>query len=222
MGWVTQTLNSSIGKKYVMAITGILLLLFLFVHLANNLLLFISPDFFNENVARLEAIKPIIRVVELLLAILFIYHIYSALKLWLENKKANPNKYAVNASSENSTLFSRWMVITGSIILIFLIFHLVTFWAKYNFGMEGSHDFYGVIAESFANPILAIGYIIVMIFIGFHLNHAFQSAFQTFGWNHSQYTPLIKKLGSLIAVLITIGFASIPVYFYIISMGGGQ
>jgi succinate dehydrogenase / fumarate reductase cytochrome b subunit len=222
MGWITQTLNSSIGKKFIMAITGILLLLFLIVHLVNNLLLFVSPDFFNENVVRLESIKPIIRVVEILLAILFIYHIYNALKLWFQNKRANPVKYAVNVNKENSTLYSRWMVITGVIIFIFLIIHLSTFWATYNFGMEGSHDFYGVVAEAFANPIISLGYFLVMIFIGFHLNHAFQSAFQTFGWNHNQYTPFIKKLGTFIAILITIGFASIPVYFYLISTGGGQ
>ncbi len=220
MSQFKQFFNSSIGKKLVMAITGILLILFLIVHLINNLLLFVGPDVFNENVARLEAIKPIIRVVEIILALIFIYHIYNGLKLWWENKKANPNKYAVNANKENSTIYSRTMVITGSFIFIFLIIHLYTLWAKYNFGMGGSEEFYEVIKSLFTNPIWAAFYFIIMIIIGFHINHAFQSAFQTFGWSNKKYTPIVKKIGTVIALIFAIGFASIPVYFFLISLGG--
>ena len=220
MSWYNQFFSSSIGKKLVMAITGILLLLFLAVHLINNLLLFVGPEVFNENVARLDVIKPIIRVVEIILALIFIYHIYHALKLWWENKKANPNKYAVNANKENSTIYSRTMVITGSFILIFLVIHLSTLWAKYNFGMDGSEEFYEVIKSLFTNPIWAAFYFVIMIIIGFHMNHAFQSAFQTFGWSHKKYTPIVKKIGTVIALIFAIGFASIPVYFFLISLGG--
>lgn len=220
MGWLSDRLNSSIGKKLIMAFTGLLLILFLVVHLLNNLLLFLGPEIFNENVARLDGIKPLIRVVEILLALLFIYHIYTALKLWWENKKANPNKYAVNANKENSTIYSRWMVISGSFILVFLIIHLATLWMTYNWGMEGSEEFYEVIKELFAQPIWALFYFIIMIFLGFHMNHAFQSAFQTLGWNHKKYFSLVQNIGTAIAIIFTIGFGSIPIFFFLLSLGG--
>lgn len=220
MGWLSDRLSSSIGKKLIMAFTGLLLILFLVVHLLNNLLLFLGPEIFNENVARLEGVKPIIRVVEVLLALLFIYHIYTALKLWWENKKANPDKYAVNANKENSTIYSRWMVISGSFILVFLVVHLSTLWVTYNWGMEGSEEFYQVIKELFAQPIPALFYLVIMVFLGFHMNHAFQSAFQTLGWNNKKYFPLVQKIGTAIAIIFTVGFGSIPVYFYLLSLGG--
>lgn len=223
MGWLSDRLNSSIGKKIIMAVTGLLLILFLVIHLLNNLLLFLGPEIFNENVARLEAIKPIVRVIELILASIFIFHIYNALKLYFENKKANPQKYAVNASSKNSTFYSRYMTVTGVIILVFLILHLGTFWRSYNFGVhpaDGSHPYYAIIQDAFANPFIAIFYIIAMMVLGSHLNHAFQSAFQTFGWESKKFTPLVKKISTLIAIIMTIGFASIPVFFYLASLGG--
>ncbi len=203
-----------------MALTGLLLILFLVVHLINNLFLFIGPEMFNNNVAMLDGIKPLIRVVEVVLAILFIYHAYNALTLWWSNKQANPDGYAINGSKENSTLYSRWMVISGTIILIFLLVHLATLWVTYNFGMEGSEEFYEVIHNLFSNPLWALFYFVVMILLGFHMNHAFQSAFQTMGWNHKKYFPLVQKIGTAIAVIFTIGFGSIPIYFFLLSLGG--
>lgn len=223
MSWLMDKLNSSIGKKLIMAFTGLLLIAFLVIHLLNNLLLFLGPEIFNSNVERLEAVKPIVRVIELLLLLIFVFHIYNALRLWYQNKKANPIKYAVNISSTNSTIYSRTMVITGTIILIFLVIHLSTFWWSYNFTQHPVNDqypFYSIIENAFANPFLSIFYVIVMIILGFHLNHAFQSAFQTFGWRHKKYTPLIEKLGTAIAIIMTIGFGSIPVFFYLASLGG--
>lgn len=218
MGWLSDRLNSSIGKKFIMAITGLSLILFLVIHLLNNLLLFLGPEIFNENVARLEAIKPFVRVIELILALIFIFHIYNAIKLYFENKKANPQKYAINISSKNSTFYSRFMTVSGSFILIFLIIHLSTFWRSFNFGdhpLDGSHPFYGIIQDAFMNPIIALFYIIAMVMLGLHLNHAFQSAFQTMGWQHKKFTPIIEKIGTTIALIMTIGFASIPVFFYL-------
>jgi succinate dehydrogenase / fumarate reductase cytochrome b subunit len=220
MSSISNWLTSSIGKKFIMALTGLLLILFLVVHLINNLFLFIGPEMFNNNVAMLDGIKPLIRVVEVVLAILFIYHAYNALTLWWANKQANPDKYAINGSKENSTLYSRWMVITGTIILIFLFVHLGTLWVTYNFGMGESEEFYEVIHNLFSNPLWALFYLVVMILLGFHMNHAFQSAFQTMGWNHKKYFPLVQKIGTAIAIIFTIGFGSIPIYFFLLSLGG--
>ena len=223
MSWLTDRLNSSIGKKIIMALTGFLLLMFLAVHLLNNLLLFLGPDIFNENVARLEGIKPLIRVIEFILLLIFGFHIYNAIKLFFENKKANPQKYAVSAESKNSTFYSRFMTISGITILVFLVMHLGTFWRSYNFGeheINGQLQFYAIVQDAFANPFISIFYIIVMVIIGFHLNHGFQSAFQTMGWQHKKYTHLVEKIGTIIAIVFTIGFSSIPVFFYLASLGG--
>ncbi len=215
MGWFSKFIESSLGKKIVMALTGSLLMLFLIVHFIGNMLLYFGPAAFQKYVETLEAVKPVVRVVEILLALLFVFHIFNGVRLWWLNKKANPQKYAVNASSENSTIFSRSMAITGSIIFIFLVIHLSTFWASFNFAKHPPSEFlfYTIVAEWFQNIYYSLFYIIAMGFLGFHLNHAFQSAFQTFGVNHKKYTPLIKKLGTVYALIMALGFASIPIYF---------
>ena len=213
MGWVTTFVNSSIGKKFVMAVTGVLLILFLIIHLAGNLTLFFGENAFNTYVSTLEIVKPVVRVIEIILALIFLFHIFYGIRLYIENKKASPKKYKVNASSENSTFYSRTMFISGSIVLIFLVMHLSTLWYAFNFGTHSEHSYYGIVVEWFSYPVYSLFYVLAMILLGFHLNHGFQSAFQTFGWNHKKYTPLIKKLGTVYALIMAVGFSSIPLYF---------
>jgi len=215
MGW----LNSSIGKKFIMALTGTLLMLFLLVHLIGNIMLYFGPDAFNTYVKILDSIKPLIRVIEIILALIFIYHIYYGIRLWLQNKKANPTKYAVNATRQNTDVSSRSMIITGIFVLLFLIIHLSTFWAKFNFSeLKENERFYSFVTTAFKDPLFAAVYFFAMIFLGYHLNHAFQSAFQTFGWNGKKYGAFVKKLGLWYAVIVAAVFASIPLYFFL--MGG--
>ncbi len=212
MGWVWKSLNSSIGKKLVMAITGVALMLFLIVHLAGNMSLYGGKDAFNNYVALLEEIKPFIRVIEVILAAIFIFHIFNGTRLWIENKQARPQGYSVNGSRKNTTVFSRTAFITGSIVFIFLVIHLQSIWYKFNY--SGSElDLYTITTEWLQVWWYAALYFIAVILLGFHLNHGFQSAFQTFGWNHKKYFPLIEKIGTIYAVIMTIGFASIPIYF---------
>ncbi len=215
MGWFFRALNSSIGKKFVMAFTGICLILFLIIHLINNLTLFAGPELFNTVVKNLESIKPLIRVIEVILALLFIFHIYEGIRLWWENKKARPVNYTINGSSKNSDIFSRTMIWTGSIVFIFLAIHLRTFWVSFNLDMtvrEG-HKYYDVVISAFQNPYYSFFYVIAVILLGFHLNHGFQSAFQTFGWNHKKYFSFVKKLGLIYSAFTALAFASIPIYF---------
>lgn len=213
MGWLFRTLNSSIGKKFVMALTGIFLILFLLVHLVGNLALFANDggESFNAYAAFLKSFK-IIYALEIGLALIFIYHIFNGIRLYFENRKAKPVRYAVDASSKNSSLFSRTMVQTGSVIFIFLVVHLRTFWFSHNFEHTGD-TLYELVVKSFQDPLYSGFYIVAMIILGFHLNHGFQSAFQTFGWNHKKYTPLINSIGSIYSILMAVGFASMPVYF---------
>ena len=216
MGWLFRSLNSSIGKKFVMAITGVSLISFLVIHLAGNFTLYFGPEAFNGYVQALDIVKPIIRIVEVILALIFILHIINAIRLYIENWKANPQTYAVNASGKNSTIYSRTMIWTGTIVFIFLVLHLATMWYSFNFGHSpdpGHLNYFNVLVEWFQSPIYAIVYVIAVIMLGFHLNHGFQSAFQTFGWNHAKYFDMIKKLGTLVSLVFALGFASFPIYF---------
>jgi succinate dehydrogenase / fumarate reductase, cytochrome b subunit len=223
MGWFFKFINSSIGKKFMMAVTGSFLLIFLIVHLIGNITLFFGPGAFNAYVSALDTIKPLIRVIEVVLLAAFVLHIFNGLRLWIENKVARGITYKVNGSSENSTVFSRTMFLTGSIVFIFLVLHLGTFFWRFNVhdpeGLAQHHQYYDIVLGFLQMPWYSILYIIAVLLLGFHLNHGFQSAFQTFGWNHKRYFPLIQKIGTLYAIIMALGFASMPLYFL---LGGGN
>jgi succinate dehydrogenase / fumarate reductase cytochrome b subunit len=225
MGWFFKFTNSSVGKKLVMAVTGSFLIVFLIVHLIGNITLFFGPDAFNGYVSALDVVKPLIRVVELVLLAAFILHIYDGIVLWFENRRARPVNYKVNASSDNSTFTSRWMFWLGSVIFIFLVLHLATFFWRFNFydpsGLAHDHLYFNIVVNFFQIWWYVALYVVAVIALGFHLHHGFQSAFQTFGWNHKKYFPLIKNIGTLYAIIMAVGFASMPIYFFFF-YGGSQ
>jgi len=225
MSSFTKFLNSSIGKKLMMAVTGSFLLIFLIIHLVGNITLFFGAPAFNGYVGALDVVKPLIRVIEVVLLTVFVLHIFNGLKLWIENKRARGVNYKVNGSSENSDLYSRTMFLSGSIIFIFLVSHLGTFFWRFNvydpMGLANVHQYFDIVVYFFGIWWYVILYIIAMILLGFHLNHGFQSAFQTFGWNHKKYFLLIQKIGTIYAVFMAIGFASMPIYFFFF-YGGNQ
>jgi len=209
----------------MMAVTGSFLLIFLIVHLIGNLTLFFGAEAFNGYVGALDVVKPLIRVIEVVLLAAFVLHIFNGFKLWLENRKAKGIKYQVNGSSENSDLFSRTMFLSGSIIFIFLVTHLGTFFWRFNvhdpMELANIHQYFDIVVHFFGIWWYALLYVIAMVLLGSHLNHGFQSAFQTFGWNHKKYFPFIQKIGTLYALLMAIGFASMPIYFFFF-YGGNQ
>lgn len=218
MGLIKSTFSSSVGKKIIMAVTGLFLCSFLIVHLSGNFLLLK-----NDNGAAFaqysEFMKtnPIILVMEVVLFLGFLFHIGDGIRLSLENKKARPIGYAVNRQSETSSFFSRTMIWSGSIVLIFLVIHLKTFFVDHKvmgwLGKTHEHTLFESVVSAFQNPAYTGLYVVAMVLMGFHLNHGFQSAFQTFGLNHKRYTPLIKKTGTLFAIIIPALLAYIPLYF---------
>jgi len=218
MGSTTTFLNSSIGKKLMMAITGSFLIIFLIIHLIGNITLFFGPEVFNGYVTTLDVVKPLIRVIEIVLLSAFILHIFNGVRLWIENKKASGAKYKVNGSRENSDLVSRTMFLTGSIVFIFLVSHLGTFFWRFNvsdpMGLANHHQYFDIVVHFFSIWWYVLLYIIAMVLLGLYLNHGFQSAFQTFGWNHKRYFPLVEKIGTLYAIIMAVGFASMPIYFF--------
>ena len=212
MGWFWQFVNSSIGKKISMALTGILLIIFLIFHLIGNLTLYWGETAFMNYAGTLESFKPVVRVIEVILAAIFIIHIVNAVRLWIGNKVAKQKEYAVNAKSKNSDLFARTMIWSGSIVFIFLVIHLQTFWYPNNFG-GSTGSLYNIVSGNFSSPVYSFFYVLAMTLLGFQLNHGFQSAFQTFGWNHKKYFQFVKTVGTIYSIIMALGFASLPIYF---------
>ncbi len=223
MNWFIKAFSSSLGRKIIMSLTGLFLISFLVVHLSGNFLLLKSDEGAAFNLySNFMSTNGLIRFLELGLVAGFLMHIYNAFTLTRKNSEARPQKYAFEKASTNSSWFSRNMGLSGSIILIFLLVHLWNFWYAYKFGspekvmIDGMEykNMYALVAAAFSQWWYVALYVGAMVLLGFHLNHGFQSAFQSLGLNHKKYTPLITFLGSAIAILIPFGFAIIPVLFF--------
>jgi succinate dehydrogenase / fumarate reductase, cytochrome b subunit len=213
---MSQTNTVSVTRKYVMALTGLFLCVFLIEHLYGNLLLYANDKgaaFIEYSHSMTHSI--LIRIVEIVLFAAIVVHVVQAIGLTIRNNKARPVKYAVNKASENSSWYSRNMGLTGSLIFFFLVIHLNTFFVAYRItGLEGDNNVAKLVKTSFEEGWYSSLYLIALVFLGFHLNHGFQSAFQSLGLNDKKYAPVLKNIGTAFAVLITLGFASFPVLFY--------
>ena len=213
--------SSSIGKKFIMGITGLFLILFLIVHCFINALIFINDGGLTFNIgAHFMATNWLIRAGEIVLFIGLLVHIFQALRLTLQNQKARPVKYAVNDGKANSKWYSRSMGLLGTLLLIFLVVHLKDFWVVSRFtgiptvDANGHEDLYAVMREKFQDPVMVAVYILAMFSLCYHLLHGFASAFQTLGWNHSKYNGIIKGLGVWYSIIISILFAAMPIAVY--------
>jgi len=211
---MSRFFGTSVTKKIVMAAAGLFLIIFLLVHLGINLfLLSDDPDPFNKA-AHFMASNYVIKLFEVILIGGFLIHMAWGLILQIQNWMARPIAYQKIAQSQTS-FWSRYMIYTGIIIGIFLFIHFMNFWFIKIGLVEGDHEnFYGLAQELFKLPAYIIIYLISFLILAFHLNHAFQSAFQTFGLNHQTYTPFIKKLGLFYSILVPLGFAIIPLIIY--------
>jgi succinate dehydrogenase / fumarate reductase cytochrome b subunit len=207
-----------------MSIAGLFLIIFLLVHLTINI--FILPitegheEIFRKAVNFMTT-NLLIKIMEIFLFAAFLIHIVNGITLQIQNWMARPIRYKVEGWSHTS-FFSKFMIHTGIIVLIFLIIHFMNFYFV-KLGLTNppqgiapvanNHDFYNMVINLFSNPTYSVLYIILILLLGFHLNHAFQAAFQSLGLNHSKYTPAIKLIGNLYSILIPLGFIMIPLYF---------
>jgi succinate dehydrogenase / fumarate reductase, cytochrome b subunit len=217
---------SSLTKKFIMALVGAFLMVFMLVHLGINL--FIIPITPNHKEVFREAVyfmtsNPLVKIMEIFLFGGFILHVILGVILQIQNWMARPVRYKREGWSHTS-FFSKFMIHTGIIIGVFLTIHLINFYlvkegiTKAPEGVArvtDDHDFYSMALNLFTNKVYSIFYIVIFIFLGFHLNHAFQSAFQSLGLDHSKYTPFIKAVGDLYSIVIPLGFCLIPLYFLI-------
>ena len=214
--------SSSIGKKLIMGITGLFLITFLIVHCFLNSLIFVNDGGLTFNIgAHFMATNWLIRAMEIVLFAGLLAHVYQGFRLVFENQAARPVKYAVNNGAANSKWYSRSMGLLGTLLLIFLIVHISKFWVVSRFtgiptvDANGHEDLFAVMVETFKNPLLVLLYVLAMVSLAYHLLHGFASAFQTLGWNHKKYTPIIKAVGFWYSIIISLIFASMPVAIYL-------
>jgi succinate dehydrogenase / fumarate reductase, cytochrome b subunit len=224
MNWFIEMIGkSSIGRKLIMALTGLFLVTFLIVHLSGNFQLLIDDGGLQFNAyAKFMTTNPVIKTTSYGLYAFILLHIIYSIILTLHNKNARPVSYAAT-SGKSSAWSSRNMGLLGTIILIFLVIHLRGFWYEMHWGgipmdQNGNKDLYKVVAAAFAQWWYVVIYVVSMIGLGFHLIHGFQSAFQTLGLNHKKYLGLIKGTGLVISVLIPAAFAAIPVIMFVKSL----
>ena len=254
-----QTFNSSLGKKLIMALTGLFLCTFLIVHLGGNLLLFRNDNGYSFNVyANFLTHFPPIEVIAYILYLCIIVHSIYALVLTIKNRRARPVGYAV-VNKSPATWQSKNMGLLGAILLLFIVIHMRDFWFRYKYTHEVAYkeyrtdlatnqtsvsdyvpvsadfeptvstennteivrvkDLHANVVTSFSNPWYVIIYVIAMGAVSFHLKHGFQSAFRTLGWVHRKYTPVVDFIGTwFFAVIIPLGFALMPIVYYITSL----
>jgi succinate dehydrogenase / fumarate reductase, cytochrome b subunit len=228
MKWLINYLTSSIGRKLTMSLTGLFLILFLIVHLVGNLQLLKGDEgeAFNKY-SYFMTHNPLIKTISYGLYFFIIVHTVQGLLLYFANRKAKGQTYAVKTTPPGVSWSSSNMALLGTLILFFLIIHMGDFWAKmkmgelsmltYNNFAEGEPiaNLYARVAEAFMNPIIVVSYVVGQVVLFFHLNHGFQSAFQTLGVNHPKYTPFIKGLGAVYSILVPLGFAAIPIIYFL-------
>ncbi|MBI1747788.1 MAG: succinate dehydrogenase cytochrome b subunit [Acidobacteria bacterium] len=225
---------SSIGKKFLMGFTGLLLAAFVTLHLLGNLTILLGKgEAFNQYAHALERMQWLVVAMEIGLAAVFLIHIVAAVFFVLGNRTARPLSYQKVATAGNpsrKSASSATMIYTGVLLLAFTVSHLKTF--KFGPGMaqgyavqlhgETVRDLYRLVVEIFSNKWYVIGYVVAMILLGFHLRHGFWSAFQSLGVYHPRFTPAIRALGVSLAVALAFGFVFLPLWVYVRSAQFGS
>ncbi len=227
MNWFTKFLTSSIGQKLVMSLTGLFLISFLVVHLAGNLQLMADDGGVAFNTyAKFMTGNPVIKTISYGLYAMILLHAFQGLALWFKNRKARGSeKYAVKVTRGAdgvATSAAKQMAVLGTLILAFLLIHMGDFWwamkteavPMADCGGEPCQDLYTKVYASFKQWWVVAAYIVGMIALAFHLRHGFWSAFQTLGWNHPKYTPAINGAAWVIALVLPVAYAAIPLYMY--------
>jgi succinate dehydrogenase / fumarate reductase cytochrome b subunit len=219
---MSSIFTSSIGKKLLMSLAGIFLIIFLLVHMGINLLVIIFDDPMVYNkAAHFMSTNILIKIFEIVLFGGLLLHMIYALILQIQNWIARPRRYK-RANYSNTSFFSKFMIHTAGIIAVFLVIHFVDFYFKAKFGhgaevlVDGVmyHDFASELEDKFKILPFVVFYIAAFIFLGFHLVHGFQSAFKTLGLENKRYTPVIQVLSILYSVTVVGGYSLIPLLIY--------
>lgn len=213
---------TSVGKKYLMALSGIIWAGFVMAHMAGNLLMFVGPDAYNRYGHGLVS-GSIIYVVEGLLIAALLIHVFCAISLTLENRRARgPQRYAMSPNgAKGPSLGSATMAFHGTIILVFIITHLATFkfGTYYETTVQGvvMRDLYRLMVEVFQQPGYLFWYLVSLVLLAFHLRHGITSIFQSLGLKNGRTEELVRKLGIAYAAVVTLGFLAQPIYIFLIA-----
>jgi succinate dehydrogenase / fumarate reductase, cytochrome b subunit len=212
-------LSSTVGKKYLMGLTALIWVGFVFAHMAGNLLIFVSADAYNSYGHALTSTK-LIYIAEAILLAALIAHVFLAIQLTRINRRARPVGYNQGPGKEKTASFgSRTMAFHGTLVLVFIISHLVTF--KYgtvymtNVNGVQMRDLHRLMVEVFAQPLAVAWYSVALILLGVHLRHGVGSVFQSFGLLHPSYQATIQKLSWAYSVIVIAGFLSQPIYVFL-------
>ncbi|WP_082048010.1 succinate dehydrogenase cytochrome b subunit [Geoalkalibacter ferrihydriticus] len=213
--------GSSVGKKIAMAATGLILVLFVIVHLIGNTSIFAGPDGINAYAATLHSMGPIVWIFRLVMLGVFLLHIWLGLKLTLENKLARPVGYAQKENLRTSYA-AQIMIYSGLVLLLFTIYHLLHFTVRVT-NPEISHfvdaagrlDVYAMVVLSFQKFFITLTYVIAMVFLLLHLSHGIGSMFQSTGLNNARTLPTIQTAGKWIAIVLLVGYIAIPISIFV-------
>lgn len=217
-------LSASVGRKVAMALSALFLLIFLTQHLIINFSSVLSAETFN-SLSHFMGTNPLVQFVfQPILIFGVIFHFVMGFVLTARNRAARPVGYVKTNYSANSRWTSRSMILSGIVILLFLGLHFYDFWfPEINHKYIQSHPedptrYFGELVEKFHDPIRVVLYCLSFVFLALHLDHGFISSFQSMGWQHPKYTPIIKGLGRLFSIVVPLGFIIIALYHYINSL----
>jgi succinate dehydrogenase / fumarate reductase, cytochrome b subunit len=223
---LTLAPRSSLGSKYLMALTGLGLTGFVIAHMLGNLQVFLGRDALNSYAAALKHMGGLLWIARAGLLAIFVLHIIYGIKLALANHEARPVPYHFKQYRE-ATLASRTMIWTGLVILAFVLFHLAHFtFFLVNSGFselhdaQGRHDVYAMTILGFRNPVISLLYVVAMALLAFHLSHGFQSLFQSLGLNHPRWLSAIRGTSLGLAVVIFVGNSAMPLAVLFRLVGG--
>jgi succinate dehydrogenase / fumarate reductase cytochrome b subunit len=231
LGSLAANLRSSVGKKFIMAVTGLGLVIFVIGHLSENLvLLFGDREDYNRWTHLLESLGPLLWVIELGLVAFFFFHALSGVQVYLGKRKARPDTYAKSEPAGGPSLKS-WssvsMILTGVVLAVFVVWHVAAF--KYGPSLAEGYvheldgvpmrDLHRLVVETFQRPLPVVAYSVVMLLLALHLRHGFWSAFQSLGAMRPGLTPLFYGLGLLVALVVGLGFVTLPVWIFFMGPG---
>jgi succinate dehydrogenase / fumarate reductase cytochrome b subunit len=215
---IMQLFTSTVGRKFLVAISGQLMVLFVVAHLLGNSSIFI-PGGINAYAEHIHALPPLVWFIRFIMLSAALVHICFGVQITLENRAAKPISYAVDKQLKAS-FSSKNMIWTGVLLGIFIIGHILHFTARVtpdiaprlaSLSSGSAFDVYSMVVGSFQHGAIAALYIAAMVFLFLHMNHGIQAFFQTMGWNNDRTLPIISKTGKVIAIIFLVGFCSIPI-----------
>jgi len=219
-----RLLSDSIGRKAVMAVTGLLMVLFVVGHLAGNSTVFLGPNALNTYAQKLHEMAPVVWITRIVMLVAVITHLVLSIQITLENEAANPQKYAVDRSLR-ATFASKSMIWTGLLLGVFIVAHLLHFTVRNLpgtvLGVDALNrfDVFGMVVDAFRKFSVAALYVVAMVALFLHLSHGVQSLFQTLGLSNDKLQPAYGTGGKVLSVIFLIGYGAIPVAILIHLIG---